>query len=136
MSNKKQQGAGLMTLVAGLAAGAAAVFLAKKENREKTKKVLQTAEKKVTSVSREAKKDPQKFAHKVERKGKVLAKKVLKEAGKDAIKFEKKAVPVGKKLVSQAVAQVEKEMAPQVKSSPVLKVVGKKSKAVAKKVAK
>jgi len=128
MSNKKQQGAGLMTLVAGLAAGAAAVFLAKKENREKTKKVLQTAEKRVTSVSREVKKDPQKFAHKVERKGKVLAKKVLKEASKDVIKFEKKAVPVGKKLVSKAAAKVEKEMSPQVKSSPVLKVVGKKSK--------
>ncbi len=117
----KRNGSGLAALIAGVAAGAAAVFLSKKENREKTKKVLRTAEKKIVKVSKEVKKDPKKFAKKVERKGKVLAKKAVKEAAKDIKKIEVQAVVAEKKLVKKA------------KSSPALKAVGK---TISKKLSK
>src|SRR5258708_1007896 len=110
MSKKNGAGSGLVALVAGVAAGAAAVFLSKKENRIKTKKVLVSAEKKVISVSKEAKKNPKKFA-----------KKVVKVAAKDVKMAEAKAM------------KVEKTVAKKVKSSPVLKKVGKSLKMSGKK---
>src|SRR5260221_28846 len=106
----KKNGSGFAALVAGVAAGAAAVFLSKKENREKTKKVLVKAEKKIVRVSREVKKDPKRFAKKVEKSGKVLAKKVVKEAAKD-LRRANSSSPVLKrvgKTVKKSVSKVKK----------------------------
>jgi hypothetical protein len=103
MPNKRSS-TGMFALLTGVAAGAAAVFFSKKENRQMAKKELVKAEKTAMKVSAEIKKDPKKFAKKVERQGKVLAKKAVREASRDIKKMEKK-----------------------VKSSPALKKVGKKS---------
>ena len=138
MANKsRNSSAGLLALVTGVAAGAAAVFLSKKENREMAKKELLKAEKKVKAVTAEARKNPKKFADKVEKKGAVLAKKVIKEVKKDSkvvakkaavaekkvVKAVKAAKPAEKAAVKSAAAAVEK-----VTTSPALKVVGKKVK--------
>jgi len=101
----RKNSSGLLALVTGMAAGAAAVFLSQKENREKTKKVLYKAEKKIAQASKEAQKNPQKFA-----------KKVVKEVKKDAKKVVHKAKVAEKKAV---------KVVKKVKNSPVLQAVGK-----------
>jgi hypothetical protein len=111
---KKPTG-GLVALVAGVAAGAAAVFFSKKENREMVKREAVKAGSKAKAVASEVRKDSKKVAKKVQAQGKKLAGKVVREARKDA----KKA---GKRVVA-----AEKAVARKVKSSPVLKAVGKKA---------
>lgn len=73
----KKSSPGLFAFITGLAAGAAAIFLSKKENRQMAKKEFVKAEKKVQSVAKEVKKDPKKFAKKVQSQGNKLAKKVV-----------------------------------------------------------
>jgi hypothetical protein len=111
MQKKSNSGSGLFALVAGVAAGAAAVFLSKKENRDMVKKEVRKDVKKVKAVAAEAKKDPKKFAKKVETKSKKIAGKVASNAKK----LEKKAMAAEKSVMKKV-------------KSPVMKSVGKKAK--------
>ncbi len=61
MSKKK---GGLLTLLTGVAMGAAAVFLSDKKNREKTKQAADDALEKAKTVKKDLKKDPEKFVKK------------------------------------------------------------------------
>ncbi|OIP74153.1 MAG: hypothetical protein COU63_00040 [Candidatus Pacebacteria bacterium CG10_big_fil_rev_8_21_14_0_10_36_11] len=69
---------GLLALIAGLAVGATALFLSKKENRAK---VVKTA-KRAASVAKKEGKKVAVTAKKVVAKGKAAAKKVSKKVAK------------------------------------------------------
>jgi len=84
--SKQKSGLGAFALVAGLAAGAAAMFFSDKKNRESTKKVISTAGKELKKVKAEIKRNPKAFAKKVEKQGTALANKVVKEASKASTK--------------------------------------------------
>ena len=95
---------GLFTLLTGMAAGAAAMFLSKPENR-------QLAEKKVKSVTAQAKKihaeyqkNPEAFEKKMINQGKKMATQALKSA-KKSIKTTKTA---HKKTVKVAATKTAK----------------------------
>lgn len=74
---------GLFPLLTGVVLGAAAIFLSKKENREKTKKVVEKAVTKAQKLNADYKKNPKKVTAQLERKGKKLATKVVKQAKKE-----------------------------------------------------
>ncbi len=65
MSKKKK---GLFAFLTGLAMGAAAVFLSNKENREKTKEVVEDTAKKAKKLKQEVEEDPEKVKQKVKKK--------------------------------------------------------------------
>ncbi|HYD35684.1 MAG TPA: hypothetical protein VD999_06455 [Vitreimonas sp.] len=75
----------LLTLVAGVAAGAAALFFSKKANREMAKKEIQKASTKV----KQAKKEVKKAVTKVKAQTKKVASKAPKAAPKKAVKKSK-----------------------------------------------
>lgn len=79
---------GLGTLLTGIALGAAALFLSKKENRVKAKKVVKTTIAKAKKLEAEYKKNPNKV--------KAAVKKQVATQGK---KLAKNAVAVAKKKV-------------------------------------
>lgn len=84
---KKPSGLGVMALIAGLTAGAAAVFFSKKENRERT---VKEAKKLVTEAKKASKKiqtNPK--VKKLAAQGRTLAKKVTTSARKVAKKRRK-----------------------------------------------
>lgn len=87
---------GLGTLLTGIALGAAALFLSKKENREKTKRVAKVAvakAKKVAVVAKKLKADyknnPVKVKQQLKAKGKQLARKAVIVAKKKVRKLAK-----------------------------------------------
>lgn len=102
MSHKKNSGVSVFTLLAGVAAGAAALFFSKKENRDKTVEVVKNAEKKITEVSKEIKKDPKAFANKVVEEVSKKAKSVKKSAAKAKKAAPAKAAAAAKTTVSKA----------------------------------
>lgn len=73
-----KKGPGLLSFVVGVAAGAAALFLSKPENRVKAKKVARTVATKAKRVSSEYKKNPEAFKKKVAAKAQVAAKRAVK----------------------------------------------------------
>lgn len=86
--SKKSNVGGVLAFVTGLAAGAAALFLSKKENREMVKREATKAGKKAKKVAAEIKKNPKKFAKKTS----VAAKKAVTKVVKTASVKVKKAV--------------------------------------------
>ncbi|GEM_PF-954979 len=137
----KRDGTSIFSVMAGVAAGAAAVFLSKKENRKNTAAALHKAEKQLKEVQ----KNPKRFAQKVESQGKILAHKVVKEVSMKTKKITAKAAvkKVIKKVKAKVVAatkskKVVKKAAPKVKRvvAKVKKAVKAKAKPAAKKVAK
>jgi hypothetical protein len=82
-SMPKKNVGGLIAFATGVAAGAAALFLSKKENRQMVKAKAVKAGKKVKQVAAQVKKNPKKFAKQavskavktVKAKAKVVAKK-------------------------------------------------------------
>jgi hypothetical protein len=81
----KKDSSGLIALLAGVAAGAAAVFFSKKENRDMVKREAVKAEKAVVSVAKEAKKNPKKFAKKVGRNVAAAEKKAARTIAKSPV---------------------------------------------------
>ena len=79
MSNKK---AGLLPMLVGAVAGAAAVFFSDKKNREKASVAVAKSKEKLKKLSVEVKKNPEAFAKK-------MGKKVAVEAKKMAAKVKK-----------------------------------------------
>lgn len=77
---KKNLG-GVLAFATGLAAGAAALFLSKKENREMVKRGAVKAGKKAKKVAAEIKKNPKKFAKATVAKAKTSVTKAVKKAG-------------------------------------------------------
>ena len=71
---------GLLTLLTGVALGAAALFFSKQENRKKAVDLAHTAKKKAKSVVSVAKSEGKKVAKKTKKDVKVSAKKVIKAA--------------------------------------------------------
>lgn len=71
---------GLGTLLAGIAMGAAAVFLSKKENRDKARATLKKAGDKAKRLKSDYQKDPEKVKSQLQAEGKRLAERALKEA--------------------------------------------------------
>lgn len=82
---------GLGALLFGAAMGAAAVFLSKKENREKTKKVITNATAKAKKIGTEYKNNPEKVKRELRAQGQKLANKALSEAKKSGAQLKKKA---------------------------------------------
>jgi len=81
MSRKTRQNVGgALAFVTGLAAGAAALFLSKKENRELVKREAVKAGRKAKKVAGEIKKNPKKFVKKTEAKVGLAVKKAVKSA--------------------------------------------------------
>ena len=78
---------GLLTLVTGLALGAAALFLSKEENREKTKKVAKVAVAKAKKIKAEYQKNPAKVKQQIKKQGKKIATKVVATAKKKVRKL-------------------------------------------------
>ena len=89
----KKNKSGLAAFVVGLAAGAAAVFLSKKENRDKVQQGVDKTIKQAKQLKEEVEEDPQKVKAKAEKKAKEIAgqvkekvcamgKKVKKETSK------------------------------------------------------
>lgn len=81
----RKDASGLVALLAGVAAGAAAVFFSKKENREMVKREAVKAEKVVASAAKEVRKDPKKFAKKVGRKVSAAEKKAARTIAKSPV---------------------------------------------------
>jgi hypothetical protein len=71
---------GLGALIAGVALGAAALFLSKKENRIKATKAVKTAVTKAKKLEAEYKKNPAKVTAAVKKKVAVQSKKIAKKA--------------------------------------------------------
>lgn len=88
---------GLGALLFGAAMGAAALFLSKKENRDKTKKVIATATVKAKKLKEEYKKNPAKVKKELKAEGKKLAVKALSAAKKVSKQIKSKAVAKTKK---------------------------------------
>ena len=80
MSKKASNVGGVLAFVTGLAAGAAALFLSKKENREMVKREATKAGKKAKKVAAEIKKNPKKFVKNAETKVKKAVVKAVKTA--------------------------------------------------------
>lgn len=80
--SKKQAKTGLIAFLAGAAAGAAALFLSKKENREKTKQVLEDGVEKAKEVKDEIVEGSKEAKEKVEKKVKEVTDEVRKKAAK------------------------------------------------------
>ncbi|NCN24082.1 MAG: hypothetical protein COU65_04685 [Candidatus Pacebacteria bacterium CG10_big_fil_rev_8_21_14_0_10_42_12] len=70
----------LLTLLTGIAMGAAASFLSKEENREKTKKVILNAASSAKKAKAKYDANPDKFKKEALAKGKKIAKKAVKRA--------------------------------------------------------
>ncbi len=102
---------GILTVVAGLVAGVAALFLSKKENRDLIKKELEIGEKAVTKVAKSVKKKTKAYAQKAKVKSEELVEKVKKRVTASSNKSSKPAQKTIKKFAT----------------SPALKIVGKKS---------
>lgn len=77
---------GFLSLLTGVALGAAAVFFSKPENREKAKEVA----KKAKNLKAEYEKDPAAFKAKLKKEGKKLADTAVKTAKKKSKKLVKK----------------------------------------------
>lgn len=90
---------GLLTLLTGVAMGAAAMFLSKEENRQKTKKVILDATSSAKKVKSKYDQDPEKFKKEALLKGKKLAEKAFKKA---EIKKNTVVKKVAKKAIKNA----------------------------------
>lgn len=77
-SDQSKKGPGMLTFLTGMAAGAAAVFFSKKENRDKTKEAVDQAVEKAKEVGDD-----------VVKQSKTVEQKAKKEANKIAAKVEK-----------------------------------------------
>jgi CHASE3 domain sensor protein len=73
-----KKSSGLFTFITGLAMGAAAVFLSKKQNREKTLDLVNKTKKQVLSATKQAKTQAKKELTKAQS----LAKKTVKQVRK------------------------------------------------------
>ncbi len=80
MAKKASNVGGVLAFVTGLAAGAAALFLSKKENREMVKREAVKVGKKAKKVAAEVKKNPKKFVKKTEAKVQKAVTKAVKTA--------------------------------------------------------
>ncbi len=87
---------GLGALLFGAVMGAAAVFLSKKENRDKTKAVITKATSKAQKLKADYKKNPEKVKKELATQGQKLAQKALAEAKKGGTQLKKKAVKAKK----------------------------------------
>lgn len=87
---------GLGALLFGAAMGAAAVFLSKKENRDKTKKVISKAATKAQKLRADYKKNPDKVKNELKAQGEKMAKRALAEAKKSGAQLKKQAVKARK----------------------------------------
>lgn len=93
-----KKGSGFFTLITGIAAGAAAVFLSKEENRQLAKKELTKAVKTAKSVESELKKNPTAFKKKVVKKAvKAVKKSVRKSSTKKTVTKKTKSAKTTKK---------------------------------------
>ncbi|MBP7768866.1 hypothetical protein KA082_03470 [Candidatus Woesebacteria bacterium] len=80
---------GLASILTGIALGAAALFLSKKENREKTKQVAKKIVSKAKKLEADYKKNPSKVTQQLKGKAKVIAKKTVAVAKKEVRKLVK-----------------------------------------------
>lgn len=82
-----KKSSGILPLLVGAAAGAAAVFFSDKKNRDVAKQKFAAGKKKVRSVSAAIQKDPEGFAKRtaaqVQREAQKLANRVSKEVKKN-----------------------------------------------------
>lgn len=83
---------GLGALLFGAAMGAAAIFLSKKENRDKTKAAISKATSKAKKLRADYKKNPDKVKKELSAQGQKLAKRALAEAKKSGAQLKRKAV--------------------------------------------
>lgn len=84
MSNDKKS-KGLLAFVTGAVMGAAAAFFANKDNREKTKEIVDDTVKKAKKLKKDIEQDPQKVVKGAQKK----AKKVIDQAKKKIEKAKK-----------------------------------------------
>ncbi|MEX0895999.1 MAG: hypothetical protein WDZ94_03600 [Patescibacteria group bacterium] len=77
-----KQGNAMMTFITGLAMGAAAVFLSKKENRDIAKKKLEDTKKAAQKLKTDLEKNPEKVKKDAITKGKQIASSVTNKAKK------------------------------------------------------
>lgn len=96
---------GLLTLVTGLVAGAAAVFFADKKNRQETAKALDKAKTTALKAKEDYEKNPTAFKKKVKTQGKKLAQKVVKTAQTKVAKATKTTKKVAKKTAKKKSAK-------------------------------
>lgn len=95
-----KKGPGLFTFITGLAAGAAAVFLAKKSNRELAAKEIKAATVTAKKIKAEIKKNPKAFEQKMVKQGKKLASQALKTA-KKSVSAKGRSASGGKKIAKK-----------------------------------
>jgi hypothetical protein len=126
---------GLFTLLTGMAAGAAALFLSDEKNRQSTKKELSKAGTTAKKLKSEYDKDPAAFKVKVHKDGKKLAQKAVKKAQTKAKKAKTSAKKAKKTAKKQLVGAKKKVItkAKNVRKPSKKTAVKKKSKSVASK---
>jgi gas vesicle protein len=90
---------GLFALLAGVAAGAAAVFLSEKENRQMAEREIKKVKTSARNLAQDLDKNPQKVARKVVRRGKKVAAVAVGKSTKTKVK---KVVKAAKKVSSKA----------------------------------
>lgn len=113
MSNKSND---LVTFLAGAAAGAAAVFFSKKDNRDKTQKTIEDLKKQVDRLSRQYQEDPQKLKDDLISGGRQVAVKVTSETAKAADRASK-ALQTESDMVEKEVVEVKPKRKSEKKSS-------------------
>ncbi|KUK79831.1 MAG: hypothetical protein XD95_0084 [Microgenomates bacterium 39_7] len=84
-----KQNKGLFAFLAGVTTGAAAVFFSKKENREKTKEVVDQTVGQAKKIKQEVEEHPEQVEKKVKDEAKKIVKKVKEEITKSGKKAEK-----------------------------------------------
>jgi hypothetical protein len=92
-SDMSKKSGGILALALGVVAGAAAMFLSKKENREMVKREAVKAGKKAKVMGKEFKKNPKKFIKKeaaVVKKAVIKGEKAVVKAAKSAASKLKK----------------------------------------------
>lgn len=77
-----KKSSGFLPLLAGIAAGAAAVFFSKKENRVLARKEIKAARTAAVKLKKELKANPKATVKRLEKKGERLIKKTVKQATK------------------------------------------------------
>jgi hypothetical protein len=91
---------GLFSLITGIAAGAAAVFLSDEKNRQKAETTLKDASVAAKKISKEIKNNPEKAVADLKKTGKKIVKKALSTKTKTSVS-KSKAAPKKKKLASK-----------------------------------
>ncbi len=128
---------GLFTFITGVAVGAAALFLSKKENRDKAQQYADVTRSQIEHWAKQYNEDPEAFKEDMLTKGRKLAESTMKQIQEKAAELKKQSKIDDK--ARDLVREAKKEAAVAVKTAEKLKKSSKlaeKSEALKKEVEK